>query len=142
PDPVSGGPKCANKRSEHPCARNPVVAGGRPVPIAGRPYIVVARARWLLVDRQLRRRLLSLDTYIVIGVVVIALIVVIVAGIVRWSRLVILWSRLRVGRFLRAFSGRRRRRLTGIGYLPGWRRVVTRRLSRRSLFRGSCLVIG
>ena len=55
--PVARGPECALVGSLNPCAGHPVIAVRRPGPIAGRPDIVVAGDRRLVVVGQGRRRL-------------------------------------------------------------------------------------
>src|ERR1700757_1154005 len=55
PGPITWRPEQTDPRCKNPCARNPIVVVIVPGPIAGRPDIVVAGARWLLIDRQRRR---------------------------------------------------------------------------------------
>ena len=57
--PVAGRPKCALVGSLNPGAGHPVIALGRPGPVAGCPDIVVAGRIWLFVVGQGRRRLRS-----------------------------------------------------------------------------------
>jgi hypothetical protein len=60
PTPVAGSPECAIVRRSAPCAGDPVVAGGSPVPIAGSPDVVRSRGYWLIVFGQGRRRLVGI----------------------------------------------------------------------------------
>ena len=55
--PVAGSPECALVRRFNPCARNPVIAVGRPSPVAGGPDVVVAGVLRLVVVEQWWRRL-------------------------------------------------------------------------------------
>jgi hypothetical protein len=59
PAPVAGGPEGAVVRGSAPCAGDPVVAGGTPIPVSGSPNIVWRGGFGLLVDRQRRRRLVG-----------------------------------------------------------------------------------
>jgi hypothetical protein len=59
PAPVAGGPKGAVERWSAPGTGDPVVAGGRPVPVAGGPDVVWRGGLRLLVDGQRRRRLVG-----------------------------------------------------------------------------------
>jgi hypothetical protein len=55
--PVAGGPECALVRGLDPCTGHPEISIWRPRPVAGRPQIVVAGIRWLVVVQQRRGRL-------------------------------------------------------------------------------------
>src|SRR5580698_11381236 len=57
PTPVRGRPIVAGLRHHNPCAGHPVVVAvtGIVRPVAGRPDVTLARAKWLLVYRQCRR---------------------------------------------------------------------------------------
>ena len=56
PTPVTGGPKQARVRSNHPCSGHPVVAGRAPSPIAGSPHVAIAGTWRLRVNRKRGRR--------------------------------------------------------------------------------------
>ena len=58
PSPVSGCPKVAGRRREHPCAGHPVIIFivFAVSPVAGRPDIIFAGTNWLHVDWQRRGR--------------------------------------------------------------------------------------
>ena len=58
PSPVSGCPKVAGRRREHPCAGHPVIIFivFTVSPVAGRPDIIFARTNGLHVDRERRGR--------------------------------------------------------------------------------------
>jgi hypothetical protein len=90
--PVAGSPERAVVRGSAPCARNPIVAGGRPVPVAGSPDVIGRGSNGLLVDREWRRRLvgvfdgrtLTLGVELVIGLrVLISLVLVWWSGLLR-----------------------------------------------------------
>ena len=59
PPPVTGGPEGAVVGWSAPCAGDPIIAGGSPVPVAGGPDIVGRGRFWLLIDGQRRRRLVG-----------------------------------------------------------------------------------
>ena len=64
PAPIAWSPEEADFRSDHPRARHPVIAAISPTPIPRGPDIAVARANWLRVDGQLRRRDGDGDAYL------------------------------------------------------------------------------
>src|SRR4051812_15442922 len=56
PAPVTRGPEQARLGCDHPSAGHPVVSIGSVSPVAGSPNVSIARARWLRINRQHRRR--------------------------------------------------------------------------------------
>src|SRR5262249_51405599 len=58
PSPIGRGPEETRLRSQHPCPRDPVIITEVRVirPISRRPDVVLTRAEWLFVNRQIGRR--------------------------------------------------------------------------------------
>src|SRR5579872_6000010 len=54
PSPPRGCPEIARLRSQHPCARDPVVPVRTPCPVAGRPDVAITGAHRLFIDWQRR----------------------------------------------------------------------------------------
>jgi hypothetical protein len=82
--PIWRSPEGPHPWCEHPGAWYPVIGRRLVTPITGRPVIVIARARWLAVFRQGRRRLGCIDRLLVgnsLGVIRL-----IVRRFIRWGR--------------------------------------------------------
>lgn len=122
-------PERVYPRRQHPCAGNPVIAGVRVIPIAGRPNVIVAGSGRLAVIGKRRWRLGSLHGLFIRRIL----------RVVR--RIVASWGRV-------ALTGRRhgrgllRRRLLNGSQIPvGWIGISDRWLGlRRLILRG--LILG
>jgi len=82
--PVSGGPKCSGVRGRAPGSGDPVVATGRPCPVAGSPEVVRLRGRWLLVDGKRWRGLVSVcvDGLVVVFVALLITLIALLVALV------------------------------------------------------------
>lgn len=115
--PISRRPQRTHVGCKHPRSRHPVIASRRPVPISGGPDVVIAWAVGLLINRQLRWRLGSINL-LLIG----AFIVVVAGGVA---------TRLVIARLIVLSLVLRRRRRGLILAVLGLRALVLRRRERR-----------
>jgi hypothetical protein len=101
--PVAGGPERPVVRRGAPCAGNPIIAGGAPVPVAGSPDVIGRGGHGLVVDGEWRWRLvgvfnwrtLTLGVQLVIGLcVLIGLVLVWWRGLLRGGLRSILFGAL------------------------------------------------
>jgi hypothetical protein len=99
--PVARGPERPIVRRRAPGARDPVVSGGSPAPVAGSPQIVRFRSLRLLIDRKRRGWCVGIfDRLAGIGIGI--QLVVILSVLIRWVSLIRWRRRLLLGVFLRA----------------------------------------
>jgi hypothetical protein len=112
PTPVAGGPEGTVVRRGAPCAGDPVVAGGTPVPVAGCPDVVWRGGYWLLVNGERGWGLVSVFDwrgFAVLVELVVGLSVLIGLILIGWRRRGCVLVR------------RGLRRGCVLGYLPGLR---------------------